>query len=447
MPVTTAEAQSRMRAKLEELASAGASRVLLYGAGRHTAKVGEVLANTPVEIVGIIDDDRGGQGQRLWNWPILSREEAVASGADAVVISSDSVEQYIYEAYAGALTSRDIAVHRLYGATEDETSTFIDISGGAFARIPGYRERVKPGWQEMIQGDPGRLPAPTSRQATVALQLSLKRVALLEKYLQVAGFGIQGKDVLEIGCWDGACTFALALSGCRRVVGIDHQDYFLWNVEPAEITDSLRATARESLATLQGATRQAAVDHGLTDGPGGGPSRVELLIDDINNCSLPEASFDVICSWQTLEHLIPPEAAFATMARLLRPGGVCFHEYGAFTSLRGGHALCTLDFPWGHVRLGDADVDRYLRQYRPTEHGHAIRHYRRFLNRLMLADIPRLAKAARLTLLERAVWLDRQQFEDELQPEYLDEARRHYPDITLEDMIHNEVWLLLQKPE
>jgi SAM-dependent methyltransferase len=234
--------------------------------------------------------------------------------------------------------------------------------------------------------------------------------------------------------------------GCRSAVGIDHQDYFLWNVEPREITDELRDAAASSLREIQGRMREATTELGRDDSTDAATPRVDLRIDDINCCSLPEAGFDLITSWQTLEHIVPPEPAFAAMGRLLRPGGICFHQYGAFTFRAGGHALCTLDFPWGHVRLGDADMDRYLEQFRPEEYAHAIRHYRRFLNRLVLADLPRLARQAGLELIHKTVWLDRQQFEDELQSEYVNEARRHYPDITFEDLIHESIWILLRKP-
>ena len=83
MSVTTAEARYRMKAKLEELARAGIRRVLLYGAGRHTLKVGEVLGHAPVEIPAIVDDERGGRGQTLWNWPILTPAEALRCRAQA----------------------------------------------------------------------------------------------------------------------------------------------------------------------------------------------------------------------------------------------------------------------------------------------------------------------------------------------------------------------------
>ena len=81
MPVTTAEAQSRMEAKLDELARRGVQRVLLYGAGRHTLKVGEVLGGAKAgdtrTASGTIADDyikaefRGQQADfEIKNWAI-----------------------------------------------------------------------------------------------------------------------------------------------------------------------------------------------------------------------------------------------------------------------------------------------------------------------------------------------------------------------------------------
>lgn len=53
---------------------------------------------------------------------------------------------------------------------------------------------------------------------------------------------------------------------------------------------------------------------------GGGPE-VRFLVDDITSTRLEPASFDLILCTEVLEHIPSWQAALASMARLLRPGG------------------------------------------------------------------------------------------------------------------------------
>ena len=95
------------------------------------------------------------------------------------------------------------------------------------------------------------------------------------------------------------------------------------------------------------------------------------------------------------------------MARLLRPGGIVYHDYNPFFSSKGGHSLCTLAFPWGHARLDAQDFERYLRELRPTELDQALRFYRESLNRMTLADLRAAVAAAGLEPLALVPWFER----------------------------------------
>ncbi|HPF37788.1 MAG TPA: glycosyltransferase family 4 protein [Phycisphaerae bacterium] len=79
---------ARMRSALTELANRGGRAVAIYGAGRHTQSIATAFINPPVEILAFIEDDRSDSAQTLWEWPILSRAEAIALDIDAVIISS-----------------------------------------------------------------------------------------------------------------------------------------------------------------------------------------------------------------------------------------------------------------------------------------------------------------------------------------------------------------------
>lgn len=86
------EADRRMRAALQQCAQSSHRRVAVYGAGQHTRRLGGALLDPTVEVAAIIDDDPERIGSRLWNYPIVSPEEALSLGLDAVILSSDAME-------------------------------------------------------------------------------------------------------------------------------------------------------------------------------------------------------------------------------------------------------------------------------------------------------------------------------------------------------------------
>ena len=106
---------ARMAAGLERCGQAGHRRIAIYGAGAHTAACGMALAASPVEVVAVIDDVRA--GGRLWGYPIVSREQAIGMGIDAVVLSSDRGEPRLIER-SGVLIDRGIPVIALYASAE-----------------------------------------------------------------------------------------------------------------------------------------------------------------------------------------------------------------------------------------------------------------------------------------------------------------------------------------
>ncbi len=78
----------------ERLRAKGCTRLALYGAGRHTRRLVRALEKVP-EIIAIIDDragTEGGPAARLWGLPVVSPQDGLALGLDAVIISSDEHE-------------------------------------------------------------------------------------------------------------------------------------------------------------------------------------------------------------------------------------------------------------------------------------------------------------------------------------------------------------------
>lgn len=106
-------AAENLRKTLEKIAENPDSRALIHGAGQHTRELSGVLANSPVPILGITDDDPARTGQRLWGWEILSPADAAQTGATDIVISSfihvESIwkRREIYERHG-------LRMHRIY---------------------------------------------------------------------------------------------------------------------------------------------------------------------------------------------------------------------------------------------------------------------------------------------------------------------------------------------
>jgi SAM-dependent methyltransferase len=110
--------------------------------------------------------------------------------------------------------------------------------------------------------------------------------------------------VLDLGCGTGQMSLFLAsgASGDRRVVGAD--------------------LTRASLALAADAARRFEVDRAL------------FIETDLRRPALAESSFDVVLSLGVLHHTPDPRAAFATVARLARPGGmIVLGLYNAFARL------------------------------------------------------------------------------------------------------------------
>lgn len=97
-----------------------------------------------------------------------------------------------------------------------------------------------------------------------------------------------GASVLDVGCGAGFLSNHLARAGFQ-VTGLD-----------------------ASQASIDVAAR-----HDTT-------RRARYLLGDALALPFPDASFDVVCAMDFLEHVEDPAGAVAEMARVLRPGGVFF---------------------------------------------------------------------------------------------------------------------------
>ena len=119
--------------------------------------------------------------------------------------------------------------------------------------------------------------------------LSFSHLVHMARYAFVFPY-IEAKDVLDIACGSGYGSQYLALQGARKVVGVD--------VDPKAIEYARKYHSHE---------------------------RVSFIQSDAHNLSqIEDASFDVIVSFETIEHLREPKSFLLELRRLLKTGGTLF---------------------------------------------------------------------------------------------------------------------------
>jgi SAM-dependent methyltransferase len=332
----------------------------------------------------------------------------------------------------GTIPITSVAKNRSFGV-------FKDSKGNIFPLIEGIRDAVKPGWQGVTRSLPREIPDPSKLKPVV--RQAGETVRRMLSFLKLSGFEIKDKNVLEIGCSDGSKTFALLAGGSRKVIGSDISTYYLsasGNNAPAapDIRDQ-----QEYLDKLRKSVAKATFGDGFMPK---GTERAEFVEDDISASSLPSDSFDLVCSWEVLEHVTAPQKLFSQLYRILKPGGIAFHEYNPFYSINGGHSHCTLDFLWGHVMLDEENFARYVREFRPNEAEGALNIFLHGLNRMTISDIRKYSHQSGLIVSSLIPWYEKSHL-TLLAPEQFRIARRMYPSLTLEDLISPYVWVVLMK--
>ena len=107
----------RMKRALSACAERGHTRVVIYGAGTHTRACVDALIAPPVNVLAIVDDDPRMCGSKLWNYPVVNMERALAMSPDAVVLSSNSMESTLAR-NAAPLEAGGAQIVRLYTSPE-----------------------------------------------------------------------------------------------------------------------------------------------------------------------------------------------------------------------------------------------------------------------------------------------------------------------------------------
>ncbi len=333
------------------------------------------------------------------------------------------VEGELASAHHGAAAAPPIAL-----------PAFTDRHGTTHELDASLRDMLKPNWRDMLDPDASATSL-TNDALRARVRKAARAITELERVLgATAGVAVTGR-ILEVGCYDGSAAFELSRRAGMRVIASDMAHYYVVQ-RPGEPEDQAVRNEAVALAALR---ERARVTAGVV------PGSVEFVEDDITASVLEPGSFDLIVSFEVLEHLARPRDAFVAMARLLRPGGLMYHDYNPFFSAIGGHSMAMLDLAWGHIRLDDADVERYLREMRPTEADQALRFYRDSLNRMTRADLEVAIEAAGVELLVVVPWHQRNLL-PQISPQVYAEVQRNYPSVAIGDLLATFVTVAARRP-
>jgi len=144
---------------------------------------------------------------------------------------------------------------------------------------------------------------------------------------------------LDMGCGQGELTIALAQLGLRKLTGIDFLE---------------RSVERASALAAR---------HGLSD-------RIQFVCADLRSWE-PSQRYDVLLSFDAMEHIAEPKAFLERMKSFVAPDGIAVLAFGPlFHSPFGDHmwGFFRVQIPWRGLLFPEKAVLRARREFfRPTD--------------------------------------------------------------------------------
>jgi len=298
----------------------------------------------------------------------------------------------------------------------------------------GLRDRVKPNWQEMLN------PA-KQRVIKINLDEFSPSVFMAERNLYKFNESLVDRKILEVGCNEGARSFLMAKYQDTYVHGIDVDEYTVdqspdlnvWNPNDIKFVHDKFDERRLEVSKQF---------------PMNVVNKVTFETTNIETYKVYEL-YDVVASWDTIEHIIDLPTAFKNMADCLIKDGISYHEYNPFFAFNGGHSLCTLDFLYGHCILSKDDFERYVKEIRPEEEKIDINFYNKCLNRASIADVRKYAEDAGFEVLQLSgtpsFGRSTIDWKDNIGQNVLPQVIKNYPTVIIDDLLCDNVILILRK--
>ncbi len=235
------------------------------------------------------------------------------------------------------------------GRTSGIVHEFIQLAKGTLRASAGIAEGVKEGLKELRE-----VEALITRQSGLKLEnLDILEIGVGQLPRQIAYFALRNRavgidlDVVPQGFNIPAYANLLRTNGPVRLI---------------------KTVARKLLGFDNIFRREMARQLGVPSLPS-----PPILQRDATRTGFPDASFDVVYSFNVFEHLPDPEAVVREAIRLLRPGGCLLTHLHLYTSDSGCHDVSILsgnrgDMPyWPHLRPAHAHLVRnaaYINKYR-----------------------------------------------------------------------------------
>jgi len=244
---------------------------------------------------------------------------------------------------------------------------------------------------------------------------------IIENY----NISIKGKKILEVGAGDSTLSYFLLLKGAGEIHSTDI-DFDFQNKHKIfinKIKEKLFCKYNLSDSEIKNIEE-----------------KIKIYFLDIQETDIKE-KFDIILSNTVLEHIIDLKSGINLMKDLLKPGGIMIHQFNPFFSETGGHEFCILDFPWGHVRISEEEFINYLETFRNWEKDKALDFYKKSFNnpKLNLEEIDKIFKSRGLKVVASS---EKRRFKwkpDEPMSLLLKQARRNFPQITIRDLLSDNV--------
>ena len=300
-------------------------------------------------------------------------------------------------------------------------------SGYELPIVDGWREQIKSNWRKAYKNFEYS-PIPLEKINNLKHDIH-SATNFLSKY----NISLEGKNIMDVGCYLGLQCFGALELGAQKATGIDIPEYYINqsvnNVNASEILEQRRNQIRDLHPNLN----QSKLSFYDT-------SVFEMNFDN---------EFDIIFSWETFEHIMDPKGALEKIYKALKPGGVSFHQYNPFFCISGGHSMCTLDYPFSHTLLTNEDFKRYVNEFPPINPppkypALSFNFFTKNLNRMTHTDLKTYIKNVGFEIMDFIPIPDLNvlQFID---TSLLKASQDLYPTLTLNDLLCSNVYFIIKK--